>query len=226
MCARRLRLMESLERKFAPLESYHIDIFGMCEDAREDIAYCRKKLEKADRQPAQIQSKTGGPVTEDAKTIPENSSQGPIPMPAATAGDEASQPRTIAGRHQVALERGPSKLPNFFRRTFSRRSKTMESTKPQDHHVPPTTSNAETTARKPRRRLSKVNRKPESRPPVTYEARDAAMTGHSHRGCDDGMKITYVPQQPVGGIEQRDFGARPPSPAGSRSSEITYNYGR
>ncbi|KAL8703818.1 MAG: hypothetical protein Q9225_008107, partial [Loekoesia sp. 1 TL-2023] len=48
MYARRLKLMEALERKFAPLEKYHIDVVGLCEDTRGEIAFLRKKLGRTD----------------------------------------------------------------------------------------------------------------------------------------------------------------------------------
>ncbi|KAL8825509.1 MAG: hypothetical protein Q9170_007762 [Blastenia crenularia] len=44
MYARRLRLMESLERKLAPLEKYHLDVVGLAEDTRGEIAFLRGKL--------------------------------------------------------------------------------------------------------------------------------------------------------------------------------------
>lgn len=44
MYARRLKLMEALERKLAPLEKYHMDVVGLCEDTREEIAFLRKKI--------------------------------------------------------------------------------------------------------------------------------------------------------------------------------------
>ncbi|KAI4124233.1 MAG: hypothetical protein LQ338_004912 [Usnochroma carphineum] len=48
MYARRLKLMEALERKFAPLERYHVDVVGLCEDTREEIAFLREKLGMTD----------------------------------------------------------------------------------------------------------------------------------------------------------------------------------
>ncbi|KAL9005116.1 MAG: hypothetical protein Q9188_002104, partial [Gyalolechia gomerana] len=48
MYAHRLRLMEVLERKFAPLERYHMDVVGLCEDARGEIAFLKKKLDRVD----------------------------------------------------------------------------------------------------------------------------------------------------------------------------------
>lgn len=48
MYARRLKFMESLERKFAPLEKYHIDVVGLCEDTRGEIEFLKSKLERTD----------------------------------------------------------------------------------------------------------------------------------------------------------------------------------
>ncbi|KAI4105100.1 MAG: hypothetical protein L6R37_002904 [Teloschistes peruensis] len=42
----RLRLMSSLERRMSPLEKYNLDVFGFAEDAREDMEYCKKKLNR------------------------------------------------------------------------------------------------------------------------------------------------------------------------------------
>ncbi|KAL8928861.1 MAG: hypothetical protein Q9208_001639 [Pyrenodesmia sp. 3 TL-2023] len=44
MYARRLKFMEALERKVSPLEKYHVDVVGLNEDTREEIAFLRKKL--------------------------------------------------------------------------------------------------------------------------------------------------------------------------------------
>ncbi|KAI4240530.1 MAG: hypothetical protein LQ352_007622, partial [Teloschistes flavicans] len=46
MYSTRLRLMTSIERKLSPLEKYNLDVLGLAEDAREDIAHCKKKLDK------------------------------------------------------------------------------------------------------------------------------------------------------------------------------------
>ncbi|KAL8718422.1 MAG: hypothetical protein Q9181_008203, partial [Wetmoreana brouardii] len=152
--------MKALERKFAPLEKYHIDIFGICEDAREDAAYCRKKLGKT-ADPTSTSSTTsqtqgGERATRAGNADPESSTKNRMSMKegrgmkdrTGTGNEDASEPRTIAGRRQVALERGrrASEWPSMIPRLFSRRHKNT------------TPLHKSTKTLKPRRRLPKKNK--------------------------------------------------------------------
>ncbi|KAL8724430.1 MAG: hypothetical protein Q9181_006825 [Wetmoreana brouardii] len=152
--------MEALELKFTPLEKYHIDIFGICEDAREDAAYCRKKLGKT-ADPTSTSSTTnqtqgGERATRAGNADPESSTKNRTPMQegrgikdrTGTGNEDASEPRTIAGPRQVALERGwrASEWPSMIPRLFSRRHKNT------------TLLDTSTKTSKPRRRLSKTNK--------------------------------------------------------------------
>ncbi|KAL8805339.1 MAG: hypothetical protein Q9182_002013 [Xanthomendoza sp. 2 TL-2023] len=41
--SRRLSLLKKFERQVAPLEKYHVDILGLCQDTREEIEYLERK---------------------------------------------------------------------------------------------------------------------------------------------------------------------------------------
>ncbi|KAL8700363.1 MAG: hypothetical protein Q9201_005488 [Fulgogasparrea decipioides] len=216
MYARRLRLMEALERKFAPLEKYHIDIFGICEDAREDAVYCRKKLGKtADPTSTSTQTLGGERATRAGNADPESSTKDQMAIQEERAieteigmnkgNEDAPAPRTIAGRRQVALERERrhSEWRSMIPGLFSRRHK---------NSTPLSTS---TKTSKPRRRLSKVNKTAVvHEQPVVREQTDANLhTIH-----------------PVNKNERADGEGQPcvPSPTdseASRSSVMTNNDG-
>ncbi|KAL8931672.1 MAG: hypothetical protein Q9216_007116, partial [Gyalolechia sp. 2 TL-2023] len=67
MYARRLKLMEALERKFAPLEKYHVDVVGLCADTRGEIAFLRKKLGSGGANPSDVDVGGGGGVRRPLK---------------------------------------------------------------------------------------------------------------------------------------------------------------
>ena len=44
--SRRLTLLKKFERQIAPLERYHVDLLGLCEDTRLEIAHLEKALKR------------------------------------------------------------------------------------------------------------------------------------------------------------------------------------
>ncbi|KAL8962705.1 MAG: hypothetical protein Q9183_005115 [Haloplaca sp. 2 TL-2023] len=202
--------METLERTFAPLERYHIDIFGFCEDAREDAAYCRSKLGDS-RPPKKSPSDTDTPSAEP-ETVRE--AQGAVgAAPTAAREDGFDGPLTTAGRRRVAHSNSSRRPTGFFGQRFSRGGTSASTTEK---------SIMGATESRPRRRLSKARRVPSA------HKRTDAYSLHHRAQFDDEVAMSRAREGEgvrIEGNEEdgRKGKGRASSPA---SSEITYNEGR
>ena len=207
--------METLERTFAPLERYHVDVFGFCEEARKDAAYCRSRLGSS-QPPKSKNTISDDDIPRAEPGMTREAQRTAVALTSTDARvareDNSDGPRTIAGRRHIGRSDSSRKPTGFFKQKFSRGATAPVST--------PTAQKAtnEAPSSRPRRRLSKAKRAPSTHKrrgslhqKSQHDTQAAAMRGAGER---DG-----VDRKGVGEDRGKE---RPPS----RSSEITYNEGR
>ncbi|KAI4142006.1 MAG: hypothetical protein L6R39_005121, partial [Caloplaca ligustica] len=200
MYARRLKLMEAFERKIAPLEEYHLDVVGLGEDTRGEIAFLRKKLgisprpvaaseqeshlhkEAKEVEEGEVGAEDHGPETVLSplgQEIQRPTEQAPHPKPDTNDSSRRDAPHRTRTRF----------LPNFFRHSSPHRGRDITPARLQmirkaqakppfpPAPQPKPSRGTPTVPSSPRRRLSKASRQQDPHQETSiHNSDDTTMT--------------------------------------------------